>query len=75
MRRLKLALLTGAYLCLALIVSLMLWRTGAAPAVGLSAFIATLGLCFAFHGIIAGVFDSAQLRLDLDSCRVAVGRH
>ncbi|PHY12926.1 diguanylate phosphodiesterase [Caulobacter sp. B11] len=71
MRRLKLALLTGAYLCLALIVSLMLWRTGAAPAVGLSAFIATLGLCFAFHGIIAGVFDSAQLRLDLETVREA----
>jgi len=71
MRRLKLALLTGAYLCLALIVSLMLWRTGAAPAVGLSAFIGTLGLCFAFHGIIGGVFGNAQLRLDIETIREA----
>jgi hypothetical protein len=48
MRRLMLGLLTGAYLCLALIISLVLWRMGAAPAVGLSAFIGTLALCFAF---------------------------
>jgi hypothetical protein len=56
MRRLMLGLLTGAYLCLALIISLVLWRMGAAPAVGLSAFIGTLALCFAFHGLIANAF-------------------
>lgn len=73
MRRLKLALLTGAYLCLALIVSLLLWRMGATPAVGLSAFIGTLGLCFAFHGIIGGMFDNAQLKLDIETVREAHG--
>ncbi|MFT4252676.1 MAG: EAL domain-containing protein [Caulobacter sp.] len=71
MRRLKLALLTGAYLCLALIVSLLLWRMGATPAVGLSAFIGSLGLCFAFHGIISNVFDNAQLKLDIETVREA----
>lgn len=73
MRRLKLALLTGAYLCLALIVSLLLWRMGATPAVGLSAFIGSLGLCFAFHGIVAGMFDNAQLKLDIETVREAHG--
>lgn len=73
MRRLKLALLTGAYLCLALIVSLLLWRMGAAPAVGLSAFVGSLGLCFAFHGIVSGMFDNAQLKLDIETVREAHG--
>lgn len=71
MRRLKLALLTGAYLCLALIVSLLLWRMGATPAVGLTAFIGSLALCFAFHGIISSVFDNAQLKLDIETVREA----
>ncbi|AYV46700.1 diguanylate phosphodiesterase [Caulobacter flavus] len=73
MRRLKLALLTGAYLCLALIVSLLLWRMGATPAVGLSAFVGSLGLCFAFHGIVSGMFDNAQLKLDIETVREAHG--
>jgi len=64
-----LALLTGAYLCLALIVSLFLWRMGATPAVGVSAFIGTLGLCFAFHGLLAQTFLGAALRLDIDTVR------
>ncbi|MFY8209151.1 MAG: EAL domain-containing protein, partial [Caulobacter sp.] len=71
MRRLMLALLTGAYLCLALIVSLFLWRTGATPTVGVSAFIGTLGLCFAFHGLIAQALMGAALRVDIDTIREA----
>ncbi|MCK5911690.1 MAG: EAL domain-containing protein, partial [Caulobacter sp.] len=71
MRRLMLALLTGAYLCLALIVSLFLWRTGATPTVGVSAFIGTLGLCFAFHGLIGQALMGANLRLDIDTIREA----
>lgn len=71
MRRLMLALLTGAYLCLALIVSLVLWRTGAAPAVGLSAFIGSLGLCFAFHGLVSSAFDASRTRMDIDTVREA----
>lgn len=66
-----LALLTGAYLCLALIVSLFLWRMGATPAVGVSAFIGMLGLCFAFHGLLAQTFLGASLRLDIDTVREA----
>ncbi|KQV55729.1 diguanylate phosphodiesterase [Caulobacter sp. Root343] len=71
MRRLMLALLTGAYLCLALIVSLFLWRMGATPAIGVSAFIGTLGLCFAFHGLLGQTFLAAALRGDIDTVREA----
>jgi len=66
-----LALLTGAYLCLALIVSLFLWRMGATPAIGVSAFIGTLGLCFAFHGLLGQTFLAAALRGDIDTVREA----
>jgi cyclic-di-GMP phosphodiesterase TipF (flagellum assembly factor) len=66
-----LGLLTGAYLCLALIVSLFLWRMGATPAVGVSAFIGTLGLCFAFHGLLGQTFLAAALRGDIDTVREA----
>ncbi|MBO9558815.1 MAG: diguanylate phosphodiesterase, partial [Caulobacter sp.] len=63
--------MTGAYLCLALIVSLFLWRMGATPAVGVSAFIGTLGLCFAFHGLLGQTFLAAALRGDIDTVREA----
>ncbi len=66
-----LGLLTGAYLCLALIVSLFLWRMGATPAVGVSAFIGMLGLCFAFHGLLGQTFLAAALRGDIDTVREA----
>lgn len=71
MRKLMLGLLTGAYLCLALIVSLFLWRMGATPAVGVSAFIGTLGLAFAFHGLLGQTFLAAALRGDIDTVREA----
>jgi cyclic-di-GMP phosphodiesterase TipF (flagellum assembly factor) len=66
-----LALLTGAYLCLALVVSLFLWRMGATPAIGVSAFIGTLGLCFAFHGLVGQTLLAAVLRGDIDTVREA----
>jgi cyclic-di-GMP phosphodiesterase TipF (flagellum assembly factor) len=73
MRRLMLALLTGAYLCLALVVSLALWRMGATPAVGLAAFIGAMGLCFAVHGVVANVLQGAALRIDIETIREAHG--
>ena len=73
MRRLMLALLTGAYLCLSLVISLALWRMGAAPAVGLAAFIGAMGLCFAIHGVIATVLQGAALRIDIETIREAHG--
>jgi cyclic-di-GMP phosphodiesterase TipF (flagellum assembly factor) len=71
MRRLTLAFLTGAYICLASIVALLVWRYGGGWGAGLSAFVATLGLSFAFHSLIERSNDSSLLRREIDSVRQA----
>ena len=73
MRKLTLGLLTGAYLCLSLIVALGLWRNGGGWGAGLSALIACLGLAFALHGIVGRFLESAQLRAEIDAVRQAHG--
>src|SRR5438067_3322623 len=71
MRRLTLALLCGAYLCLSLIVALSLWRNGGGWGAGVAALVGGLGLCFAFHGLIERALESGALRADLDALRAA----
>jgi cyclic-di-GMP phosphodiesterase TipF (flagellum assembly factor) len=44
---------------------------GATPAIGVSAFIGTLGLCFAFHGLVGQTLLAAVLRGDIDTVREA----
>ena len=69
MRRLTLALLCGAYLCLSLIVALSLWRNGGGWGAGVAALVGGLGLCFAFHGLIDRALEHGALRGDLNSLR------
>jgi cyclic-di-GMP phosphodiesterase TipF (flagellum assembly factor) len=71
MRRLTLALLCGAYLCLSLIVALSLWRNGGGWGAGVAALVGGLGLCFAFHGLIERALESGVMRKDLDDLREA----
>ena len=71
MRRLTLALLCGAYLCLSLIVALTLWRNGGGWGAGVAALVGGLGLCFAFHGLIERALDGGAMRSDLDTLREA----
>ncbi|HKR88065.1 MAG TPA: EAL domain-containing protein [Phenylobacterium sp.] len=71
MRRLTLALLCGAYLCLSLIVALSLWRNGGGWGAGVAALVGGLGLCFAFHGLIERALEHGAMRSDLDSLREA----
>jgi cyclic-di-GMP phosphodiesterase TipF (flagellum assembly factor) len=71
MRRLTLALLCGAYLCLSLIVALSLWRNGGGWGAGVAALVGGLGLCFAFHGLIERAVTQGAFRSDLDSLREA----
>ena len=71
MRRLTVALLCGAYLCLSLIVALSLWRNGGGWGAGVAALVGGLGLCFAFHGLIERALDHGAVRADLDSLREA----
>jgi cyclic-di-GMP phosphodiesterase TipF (flagellum assembly factor) len=58
MRRLTLALLSGAYLCLSLLVALAIWRNGGGGGAGVAALIGGLALCFAFHGIIERALEA-----------------
>jgi cyclic-di-GMP phosphodiesterase TipF (flagellum assembly factor) len=71
MRRLTLALLCGAYLCLSLIVALTLWRNGGGWGAGVAAMVGGLGLCFAFHGLIERALESGAMRTDLEALREA----
>lgn len=71
MRRLTLALLCGAYLCLALIVALLLWRNGGGWGASVAALVGGLGLAFAFHGLIERALDSAAMRNEIAALREA----
>ncbi len=71
MRKLILALLTGAYVCTGLIVWLLIWRNGGGVPAGVASFIGTLGLAFAFHGLIERALDSNAIRNDIGALREA----
>ena len=72
MRRLTLALLCGAYLCLSLIVALTLWRNGGGWPASVSAFIGGLALCFAIHGMIANSVDVGAASDEIAAVRRAM---
>ena len=72
MRRLTLALLCGAYLCLSLIVALTLWRNGGGWPASVSAFIGGLALCFAIHGMIANSVDVGAASDEIAAVRRAL---
>ncbi|MBS0410696.1 MAG: EAL domain-containing protein [Proteobacteria bacterium] len=71
MRTLILLLLAGAYCCLATIVGLVLWRVAGDGGSGVAGGIATLGLCFAFHGLFARVLEVGGLKAELANLREA----
>jgi cyclic-di-GMP phosphodiesterase TipF (flagellum assembly factor) len=69
MRRLTLGLLCATYVCLSLIVALTLWRNGGGWGAGVAALVGGLGLCLAFHGLIARALDAGELRGELDAVK------
>ncbi len=71
MRRLTLALLSGAYLSLSLIVAIGLWRSSGQWSAGIAALVGSLALAFAFHGLIEGAINSVRLKDDLSNIREA----
>jgi len=77
MRKLTLALLSGAYICLSLIIALAVVRLGGSAGAGAAAGIGALGLCFALHGLIERGLDGGALRAELgdlrDAHRILVG--
>ena len=71
MRRLTLALLCGAYLCLSLIVALGIWRNGGGWGAGVAALVGGLALAFAFHALIEAAINTTRLKDELASIREA----
>jgi len=71
MRTLIFGLLTGAYLCLAAIVWLVLWRAAGDGAAGVAGGIATVGACFAVHGLVARSMETGAVRAELTALRDA----
>jgi cyclic-di-GMP phosphodiesterase TipF (flagellum assembly factor) len=71
MRKITVALLSAAYLCLALTAAVLLWRSGGGWGAGLAGLIGTLGLAFALHGLIARSLDRAQLAAEVAAVREA----
>src|ERR1700733_1230922 len=62
MRKVTAPLLIGAYLCLALIVALLLWRGGGGWGAGIAGLIGSLGFCLAIHGWIERSLAAGPLR-------------
>ena len=71
MRKITVALLSAAYLCLALTAAVLLWRSGGGWGAGLSGLLGALGLAFALHGMISRSFDRAQLSSEIATVRDA----
>lgn len=65
------ALLCGAYLFLASLVAVLLWRAGAGWGAGMAGLIGTLALAFALHNLIGRAVESAGLRSELERLREA----
>jgi cyclic-di-GMP phosphodiesterase TipF (flagellum assembly factor) len=71
MQRLTLALLSCAYICLALITALLVWRVGQSAGAGLAALIGSLALCFALHGLVSRGLDNGRTQNELSLLRDA----
>jgi cyclic-di-GMP phosphodiesterase TipF (flagellum assembly factor) len=71
MRQFTAVALTAAYLCLALIVALLLWRNGGGWGAAVAALVGGLGFCFSVHALVVRNVDSGSLRGELEAIREA----
>jgi cyclic-di-GMP phosphodiesterase, flagellum assembly factor TipF len=71
MRKLTVALLSGAYICIALIAAVLVWRVGGGAGAGSAALIGSLGLCFAIQGLVARLSQATQLAGEIAAVREA----
>jgi cyclic-di-GMP phosphodiesterase TipF (flagellum assembly factor) len=71
MRKITVALLSAAYLCLGLTAAVLLWRSGGGWGAGVAGLLGALGLAFALHGTIARSLDRAQLAAEIAAVREA----
>jgi len=71
MRRLTLPLLCAAYVGLALVMAVLMARNGGRWDAGVAAMAGVLGVCFAFHALIARALDAGGLAGELVALREA----
>jgi cyclic-di-GMP phosphodiesterase TipF (flagellum assembly factor) len=71
MRKVTVALLSAAYLCLGLTIAVLLWRSGGGWAAGLSGLLGSVGLAFAVHGMISRGLERAQISAEIGAVRDA----
>jgi len=71
MRKLTVALLSGAYICIALIAAVLVWRIGGGAGAGAAALIGSLGLCFAVQGLVARLAQAGRLASEIAAVREA----
>ena len=71
MRKITVALLCAAYLCLSMAAAVLLWRSGGGWAAGLAGLAGTLGLAFALHGMISHGVDRTALSAEIAAVREA----
>ncbi len=71
MRKITVALLSAAYLCLALTGALLLWRSGGGWGAGIAGLMGALGLAFALHNMVQRNMERAALSGDIGTVREA----
>ncbi|MBE7219669.1 MAG: EAL domain-containing protein [Caulobacteraceae bacterium] len=71
MRKAILALLAGAYLCIALAAGALFWRGGAGWGAGAGVFAGVLAFLFALHNLMGRGFDMGAIRKELSQLRDA----
>ncbi len=71
MRKVAVALLSSAYICISLSVAALFWRSGAGWPVIASGFTGALALTFTLHNLIGRGLDAAGLRRELADLRAA----
>ena len=71
MRKVTVALLSAAYLCLALTAAMFVWRAGGGWGAGVAVLLGALSLALCIHGLVLRVADNARLRSELASVREA----
>ncbi len=71
MRKITVALLSAAYLCLAMTGGLLLWRLGGGWGAGVAGLTGGLGLAFALHNLIERNLERSRLEREIGSVREA----
>ncbi|HUO11519.1 MAG TPA: EAL domain-containing protein, partial [Caulobacteraceae bacterium] len=71
MRKLTMALLGGASICLAVTIALLLWRVGGGWVGAAAGLAAGLGLAFSLQGVVGRSIDNKTLRSDFDALKQA----